>query len=322
MAGLRGMIGQNVDANSLILGYDVQMNFFPWNFNRIEIDAYANSVQDVNWLGGVHHRTFGSHLKELKFGKRAVSLTFENHITGSQSGVLAKALVATRSGDSVEARAVYSSVTANMRQQMIMHSWETCEKFLFMKTKCTRHTQQIPRGFNPEELNRVLNFLQFTASNSMHSIASHRTGLTSSQVDNSLASLYVDESHILRRFYPEIQYDYLEMTAIPHHELSTVIMEACSGQITDGYVFGRIQQVTETYDKSSFFTAPNSNILWVISINKEADGYLVRMSSFRVDGRLPAGAVAVSVGAWSLERAGQGTNPSVTDILNIFPTLK
>lgn len=323
MKGLRGLLGSPTNAGAFIQGCENHHYFYTWDLNRAQIDQTAAQVQDIRWLKGVHKRNIPALLKELKFGRKAVSLTFENSISAGRSGVLAKALIAVRNGDVINARGGVGSATCDMRQQTNTVSYKHCKRFLFIK-KCTTKHKQVPRGFHPNELMTVLNHLQQQAAQTMYDLGKAKTGLSDRDYDfdNDLQSLYLQESHILRRFYPEIQYDYAEMDDVPLNELRTAIQQASYSQIGDNHVFTRMTQIAGSNARSSFFHVPNSNVLFVISVNKSGANYLVRMSSFRVNGRLPAGAFAWSVGGWNLERGGQGTSPSSQDLMRVFPPLK
>ena len=320
--GLRGLLGQNVNAAAFAQGCENFAQYIPWEFKTTQIDQFASQAQTFRWLKGNHQRNLGAHLKDLKFGKKAVALTFENHIVASgRSGVIAKALVAIKTGDQISARVALGSSTCDMKQMYNQVKYRDCKRILFWK-KCSTKTKNVPRGFHPHELNAVLNNLQYSAAKIMFDESSKKTGLKSQNSVAGLESLYVTESHTLRKFYPEIQYDYTEMVDVPLNQLPSAIRESSMNQITDGSIFQRIQQISGANSRSSFFYAPNASSLFVISANKSGSNYLVRMSSFKVNGRLPAGAFAVSVGAWSLERAGQGTTPSSQELVKVFPPLK
>lgn len=321
MNGLRGLLGSPVNAGAYVQGCENFPYFFQWDISRAQIDGVAAQQQDIRWLKGPQKRNLPALLRELKFGRKAVSLTFENHITSGRSGVLAKAFVALRTGDQVSARGAMGSATCDMKQQFNTVSYKDCKRILFVK-KCKTKTKQVPRGFQPHELMTVLNHLQYQASKTMYDLGKSRTGLSSDAFDMALESLYLTESHALRRFYPEIKYDYTEMDDVPLQELQSAISQASQGQINDQYIYNRINQIVQASARSSFFHVPNASVLYAISVNRMGANFLVRMSSFQVNSRLPAGALAWSTGAWNLERPGQGTSPSSNDLMRIFPPLK
>ena len=134
--------------------------------------------------------------------------------------------------------------------------------------------------------------------------------------------MYIEESQVLRRFYPEITYDYTELKDVPQYEFHSAFREASQGKIVDANILNRISLLAASASRSSFFYAPNNNLLYVISINRQGTVYLIRVSIFTVNNRLPGGSFATSAGSWNLVRAGNPANPSVHEILKIFPTLK
>jgi len=321
MNGLRGMLGGNSNAGGLVKNCENHAFYHDWNINSNQIDQVSGTVTGLRWLKGNHNRNLAQHLQDLKFGTKAVSLTFKNHITGGVSGVIAKAFMANRHGENIESKAFVGTSTCDMNQPFTIHKHTHCTNYVFFK-KCKTTTKNIPRGFTPQELNQVLNSLQYAASKSMYDEGVRRTGLRSDEADSSLQSLYIQESHTLRRFYPEIQYDYTEMENVPHQDLQNAIRIGSLHQIQDGFVYQRIHDVAGPHARSSFFHAPNNNIIFVMSVNREGANFRVRMSSFKVNGRMPAGAFGSSAGAWSLERPGQGTAPSSNELMRVFPALK
>ena len=320
MNGVKGLMGGGGGAGHLIEHCENHHYFYAWDFTRDQIDAFSDQIVDVTWLKGHHRRNMPDLLRKLKWIKKTTSVTFENHVNASGwSGVLAKALVATRVGDQIYARAGIGSATCYMKQQFNTLVNQVCSD---CPRKCWDERKDVPRGINPHELMAVQDHLQQQSSQTMYDIGTARTGLGDHELENGLQSLYLQESHTLRRFFPEIQYDYTEMVEVPHHEIPIAVQQGSFGQIGDGSIFERIQQIAGGHDRSSFFHAPNHNMLFVISVNKSGGEFLIRMSSFKVDGRLPAGAFAWSVGGWNLERGGHGSSPSVHDLLSVFPALK
>jgi hypothetical protein len=311
--------GPNV--NLLANNCEFQRYFWTYNTNRNSLNAIGDQIQLITWLKAIHGRQFFKALKDLKFGRRAMSLSFENYITGSRSGVIAKALIGYRNGDTVVASVGVATSTCDMIHQYDVRTYQKCTKILLLK-KCENVSERIPRGFHPNELNNVLSKLQSDATRELYNSVSSHTGLKADNLDNSLETLYITESQVLRKFYPEITYDYTDLSDVPPNDMISAVKEASQGQIGDVNILNRIKQVAISVARSSFFFAPNNNLLFVISINKVGANYLIRISSFTVSGRLPGGAFATSVGGWNLERAGNAANPSVNEILKIFPALK
>ena len=318
---IKNMQHEAPNVDSLANNCEFQRYFWVHFTDRNNLNANGDRAVDIRWLKGNHRRQFFKAVKDLKFGKKAMSLSFENYITGTRSGVIAKALIGYRNGDSVVASVGVATSTCDMIQQYDVHNYQKCRKILFWK-KCENASERRPRGFHPNELNDVLAKLQSDATRELYDSVSSSTGLKADNLDNSLQTLYIPESQILRRFYPEITYDYTDLSDVPQNIIISALRKASQRQIGDVNILNRINQVATSAARSSIFYAPNNNLLFVISISKVWDKFLIRMSSFTVIGRLPAGAFATSVGGWRLERAGNAANPSVHEILQVFPALK
>ena len=102
------------NADTLTNNCEFQRYFWTHNTNRNNLNAIGDQAQSINWLRGTHVRHLFKTLKDLKFGKKAMSLSFENHITDSTSGVIAKALIGYRNGDSVVASVVAATSNCDM----------------------------------------------------------------------------------------------------------------------------------------------------------------------------------------------------------------
>ena len=309
------------NADKLANNCEFQRYFWTHNTNTNSLNAIGDQTQPITWLKANHERQFFKALKDLKFGRRAMSLSFENYITDTRSGVIAKALIGYRNGDSVVASVGVATSTCDMIQQYNTRYYQKCRNMVFFN-RCEPATERRPRGFCPIELNSILSKLQSDATRELYNSVSLHTGLKADNLDNRLKTLYIPESQVLRRYYPEITYDYTELSDVPQNNIISVLREASQRQIGDVNILNRINQVATSAARSSIFYAPNNNLLFVISISKVGANFLIRMSSFTVNGRLPAGAFATSVGAWRLERVGIPANPSVNEILQIFPPLK
>lgn len=309
------------DADYLVNDCEFQRYFWSHQTDRNSLNAIGEQFNVIRWLKGDHGRHFFRPLKDLKYGTRAMSLTFENHISTHISGVIAKALIGYRNGDSVSASIAVATSSCGMVQQYNPHTFQRCNQFLFWRN-CHDVTEYHARGYHPHELNNVLAKLQSTASSELYGSVAQNTGLTADNSGPILESLYIEESQVLRRYYPEIAYEYIELNDVPHHEFIAAVHEASQGSVHDMDVLNRILQVAASTPSSSFFFSPHNNLLYVIAVNLTETRYFIRMSAFTVDGRLPGGSFATSVGAWNLERAGNPVNPSVHELLGIFPPLK
>ena len=314
------------NADTLTNNCEFQRYFWTHNTNRNNLNAIGDQTQSITWLRATHKRQFFKALKDLKLGTRAMSLSFENQITDTRSGVIAQALIGYRKGESVVASVGVATSTCDMIPQSNSHTSQYCHAILFWTICDPEVTHTTPRGFDPHELNNVLSKLQSDAIRELYNSVSSRTGLKADNLDNSLQTLYIAESQVLRRFYPEITYDFVELMNVPLNEITSALKEASKGEIRDVFILNRIKQVATSskslFFRSSFFFASNSKTLFVISIHKFPTNVKIRMSSFTVNYRFPGRAFATSVGAWNLEREGHPANPSVHEILKIFPPLK
>ena len=134
--------------------------------------------------------------------------------------------------------------------------------------------------------------------------------------------MYLDESNKLRSLYTQIEYDYSELKDVVMHELRNVITSASLGLITDDWILNRMHDISCSTSRSSFIVFPSDDYFFVFSILNLNGNMQVKLSTFRVQGQLPNGAFVSSVGYWSTEREGQAANPSVHQIVGIFPPLK
>ena len=216
--------------------------------------------------------------------------------------------------------------TCDMIPQSNSHTSQYCHDILFWRVCDPEVTHTTPRGFDPHELNNVLSKLQSDAIRELYNSVSSRTGLKADNLDNSLQTLYIAEAQVLRRFYPEITYDFVELLNVPLKDITSTLKQASKGEIRDIAILNRIKQVatssTSSLFRSSFFIAVNCKTLFVISIHKSPTNCNIKMSTFTVNCKLPGRAFATSVGAWNLERERFPANPSVHEILKIFPALK
>lgn len=320
--GIRGMKRTEfINPHGVIHNCNGHSHWYPYHLQRNQVDNQANFQHKVWFDGRNQHRKLAENMKELKFGTRTLSMSFENFVGQSRSGVIAKATIGRRIGESVEYLGIAASLNCDMKQQHNTVAIHKSSKGFLRRRKHWTEYKQIERGLNPHELNLALNYLQNTAiQNMLHTVTS-KTGLSASE-DDSLQRLYFDESLKLRSFYPEIEYDYSEVNGVAHQDIGNAIREGSHYRISDHVVLNRISQLTASAQRTSFFHTPNNEYLYVFSINKNGNEYTILMSSFKVYQKFPANAFAVSVGVWSLENHGHGGHPSAHELLKVFPPLK
>lgn len=233
---------------------------------------------------------------------RISSLTFGINIAGTSGSVTANALMAVKGPSVVTVRQASGTASTNINQQYISVAGKS-----------------VTRGLYAHELDAVQNKLQRESSLAMKREISAKTGLYS---EAALSSLYLDESNKLRNLYAQIEYDYTELDRIEPANLANTIVGASLGLITDGGIVSRVHSIAQGSSRSSFMYAVNDTTFFVGAVTNFGSYYLLRFSTFRVQGKLPTGAFATSVGSWYVERYGSGATPSLAQILAIFPAIK
>lgn len=119
------------DADYLVNDWEFQRYFWSHHTDRNSLNSIGEQFNVIRWLKGDHGRHFFRPLKDLNYGTRAMSLTFENHISTNISGVIAKALIGYRNGESVSASIAVATFSYGMVQQYNPHTFQRCNQFLF-----------------------------------------------------------------------------------------------------------------------------------------------------------------------------------------------
>lgn len=284
---VNGMRGNAVNAGAYINGCENHHYFWANDFGTHELEGYANIHHGFRFRRADTSRQLYDVVRKLRFGRKSQAVEFTNEVyANGVSGVFAKTVVAIKDGGRVYARAGIGSATCAMTQMTRTETY-TARRML-CNNGPTTHTRVVPRGLEPHELTLVQDHLQQQAAQTLWDIGRHHTGIGAS--DDSLQSLYLQECHKLRRWFREIKYEYFEMDDVPHHELPAAIRDSSYGQINDGWVHERVKQVAVQAGRTSIFHAPNNDVLYVMSINRNGANFLVRISSFRANGAMPGGA--------------------------------
>lgn len=320
------MIGGDVDTGSLLAGITTNAGFDAKDDYSGNVDALADTCIEIK-IPLFTTFTFKIYpyrrIRPLKFGSntKIQSLTFTNSVSSTSASVTANGLYAMRNGNHIQLRQASGTASSNVNKQYATQTVRKCRTILFW-TDCWNENVQVERGLQHWELERITTKLQRSAAIAMRDRIKSSTGLASLLPMSSLGSLYLDESNKLRQLYTQLEYDYSELNNVPLNDLVNAISTAALSQITDSWIRARIQQVATSTYRSCFLVAPTANYFFVFGVTNFSGTFMVKMSTFKVEGRLPVGAFLTSVGTWNFERFGEGASPSLHQIVSIFPALK
>src|SRR3990167_7502218 len=288
-------------------------HYVPLNSNLDGLDAqmsHQTNIPHILWEVGTFHR-----FAPLYFGTttKVYSLTYHNHINSEGNGfVLAKANIGFRNGDSIQAATAFGLVMITAKPQFTQIKYRQCNNFLFW-SNCHDAYRNEPRGAFTHELDAIIRSSERRAALNM------RNSLGLGEMENSfaLSNGFQDELSKLQRLYTEIQYEYFDVTSAQLTNWNEVILKSMKGN-GDQDARNRIYQFLAAHTRSNFIWAVSDSILYyMIAVNNKDGTFNLHVSQFVLarGGRLPVGAFATSIGSWSLERAGQGANPSIHQIL-------
>lgn len=319
------------DTNKLKAGYKNAEQYFNGctnyrvyyseDFPRAKIAEMANLDKYMQVFRDHSSRKLFSNVADLIYAKKSSSVLYENIIReNGVSAVIAKATVAFRVGDTVSVRAGLGSSTCSMTQ-MSRTITVPGRRRMLCDNRPKEYTKTVPRGFFPHELADVQDSLQYFASNELYEELKRATGLSSE--DNVLTSIFINEARKLRQWFREIVYEHSDKDDVPFNNIGTAIYLSSFNTMHDTWVGKRLMEVISANKKCSFFICPHPEYIFVVLVNKEGEDYSVHVSSFRtpLDRRMPVGAFAWSVGAWNIERPGEGSSPTTHELVHIFPPL-
>ena len=259
--------------------------------------------------------------RALQFGSssKIQALQFSNQIGGNAQGrIISNAIMGVRNGDSIELVSAYGVAMVTPKPQFNTQTVRKCKKVLFWK-KCHDETIRIPRGFTHSELEAVVKEAERRAAVAMR----QNLGFGSEQIEAdslALGSPFIAEHDQLRALYPEIEYQYNDYNEIELGQWNGGLNHGLSGRCDQG-IRDRINQFIQSHGHSNFLIAATNVHLYFLILHKNGNGtFNLHVSLFIVGGgkTLPTGAFATSVGRWNLERGGQGANPSIQQVMNIF----
>lgn len=301
------------------------------NFAIIHGQHYATTIDvsqlndHCNWVSQLGHIGWNinpyGRFRSLYFGanSKVSTLTFMNHInTGGAGLIVSNAILGVRSGNSITMVSAYGIASVNPIPQFNQQVVQKCHKTLFHK-KCHDEVIYIPRGFHQHELEAIIQESERRAAIAMRqSLGYGETGPELSTL--ALGSAFIHEHNQLRSLYPEIEYQYNDLESVQNELWNDVLWHNMNG-MGDQAIRDRIFQFVATVPHANFIFAGSDKHLYYLIVHNNGNGtFNLHVSLFIVGagGRLPVGAFATSQGGWSLERGGEGANPSIWQILAIF----
>ena len=323
---VNNMVGPDVYTDHLLNGISTSGAWGSRDENASELQNLVNHCIEITLIFSIKLKICPyQRLKPLTFCTtcKINSLTFNNNIGPESCSVSASGLQATKANGRLNIRQASGSASASTKKQYNVVKYHVCNKFLGITTNCWDENRNIERGFYAHELDAMTTKLQRESSLAIKREIQAKTGMSSAPEEESLTSLYLDESNRMRALYPQIEYDYSELDVVPEGQLSGAISAASLGNIVDGGILSRIVTVARSSARSSFIVVPQPSVFYVAAVNNLYNGnFRLRFSTFRVQGKLPTGAFVTSTGVWATERAGEGAVPSLSQIIAIFPALK
>lgn len=327
LVAANNMIGQDVDTTGLLSGITTNASFDSKDDYSGNVDGLADSCTEYNFDVMGSAMSFKvcpyTRVRPLKFSQssRLQSLTFQNNVVSYYASVTANGLVAVRNGNTIQLRQATGSSYSSIPPQYTSQVQRVCKKSLF-STKCHDEVVQVARGLQHWEIEKITSKMQREAAIALKNEIAAKTGLGAIVPLTSLGSLYLQESNQMRQLYTELEYDYSEIANVNNWDLISTIQTATLNLVTDGWIHSRITEIANSAYHSCFLSAPVDNYLFVIGVINQGGVFTVRISTFKISGRLPVGAFATSSGTWNLERYGEGASPSIHQVISIFPALK
>lgn len=312
------MMGPPVDASTLMHGCEYKNAFKHFEFPRAELESVASTPLPIRYLRNDIQSPVTDSLRHLKFGTHVASVTYETQITVPVSGVMAKALVGVRNGDNIEASVAIGATTCDTTQQYTVVTHRECKRKFGIIKKCHDVHVTVPRGFNPDELNRIHGALQVSAAKTMFDGVSAQTGVNSFFAEMTEGT-YLAESKLLQDLYPDARYQLAAMRGVSKEDLQAAVREASKNEIVDSAVLEKVAALTQSAPSATILHAPNDNVVYVIQLTKLDDSsFSIRQRSFNANGKLPGGAFAFKTAEWTVERPGRPTETPALQLAQRF----
>lgn len=327
--GVRASIGTAANTNHLLGGYHDTSNTFVYDLLSHQVDDHIRLTKE----GERDPTTMRVKLtaldlmKDIKYARKAMKVSQTNLVDSATGSATYMAIIAYREND----RYVSVSGWGHSYALMVIQHNVVIEKrfraellafpllFAFMPSH-EEIKKYIPRGFTPVELNDVRATLIHRAVNTLYHKMCQVYGLQS--IMTGLGASYIPHAEALKRMYGDVSFEGLNLDGIPEAMAGEAVRHFSQGMISNPAIIGRITQLSSSAPRCSFLYVPSPNRIYLISIQKQTDGYYTQITTFSVSGSLPVGAFASSVGAWNIESTGTPANPSVHDLLKVLPPLK
>ena len=178
-----------------------------------------------------------------------------------------------------------------------------------------------------EEKSRVINDIENLALMELAKQVASRPALGSILPDtrslHSLGGSYKGFVKSFQSLYPDLQFDEIVAETVESSQLMSTLRELTLNMVTDGGKLNRMIEVIQANPKCSIMHVPNGSTLLLLSASQVSSSvFILEQTIIRVQGQLPLGAFASSVGSWSIEAPGTGGRFPASQILRVFPALR
>jgi len=322
--GVRNLVHPDRDMNGYLEGIGTSANFVRNDLDRnaaIDIITHQRYHELVPSQFHFLLSWANPHLAQLqamRFGSnvRVISVAFENHrVSGAEIFAKLNAILAYPVDNKISIRLGYGHARSRARRLTRVHHqevcWEDCGR------KCRIDVMHLPRDPTPGEWDWIDRKLEREAAQTFLQQISHQTGIRGADARFALSDSHLEEIDRVRTLYSVANFITSDLNEVNQNDLSDSIT-ASSNKITDDKMKSRIVDIATKTKRSSFLVIPDHETMLVMRVQKNGEKYSVKMSTFTIEGRLPAGAFAHSTGAWNLERVGEGAAPSIHQILGMM----
>ena len=322
MDGVKNMVGPDASMPDLISSVASTAKYYTMDSSLATLDNDTLKVDYFPFFIGQMPVFPYIRMGPLRFGTKQISLTFYNNVGKGSGAIAAFGSIGQRTGNTIKMGSIYGLAYGSINPKYTYTVVETCSGYLFWRT-CVNTWHANERALYPSEIERVVSKLQREVSLKMVSELSAKTGLRSEEASFlSGDSLYISESLKIRNLYTQLEYDSSEIWSVESSQLEAAIRSQTKDKVTAYSVLSKVRATMNNNSKANFLVAPTEDFFFVFGINKVGNAFNLRVSTFKVNLRLPVGAFAISTGAWRVENAGEGANPSLHMLLSIFPPNK
>lgn len=275
-------------------------------------DKTFETTTQVDYLNQKVPKNVGRMLKELKFGKRLLSVEIESTIDSEMSGILIKATIGVRSGNGIyEYVTSWGSSLCNMKQQKQSYTVRVCENVLFFFKECEDQIRYRPRGFTAQELSTTYDFILDMAATEL----SAKLGLKSNGLRAALGNVNSGEHDNLKQLYSDMHYNFMKLDNISKNDLIASIMDSSDGLLRDTSILSKINSVASVSSTSTFLVVPSNGVFFVITVINRTSDMDIKLRRITTKDKIPVNAFAYTAGAWNIEIRGKLAVPSIDDIV-------